>query len=341
MRDRRRSAFLGLLFTIGLISLPPQAGPAEAGPQFAPYVVESARGWIDWKNGLIYGTGKATLKANGGSKIRAQRAAQAIARANILKLAAGVQLDAEHQIGSYDGGRLEVVLTAVLHDRPHSSEYAEQAQEPYFEVTRVAAITGVDGLTASLLPHLDDGVTRVMETKTAKPSGSTDDAQGPWLLLDARKLASGNHLTPALFPKIVSSSGDTVYQRTAVDLDALRERGMVEYVTSDIRLDEAVVNTSHPSAWLRTLFGIADAVADEQPRRRRRREFIVSEATGLEGLTRTNLVVSDDDARRLREADNSNGILKKCRVVVVVSGTVGGVEGRRLIDGARFAQAGR
>ena len=45
---------------------------------------------------------------------------------------------------------------------------------------------------------------------------------------------------------------------------------------------------------------------------------------------RANLVISESDARNIREEDASSQILKKCRVIVIVSSSIGGIEGRFL-----------
>jgi hypothetical protein len=44
-------------------------------------------------------------------------------------------------------------------------------------------------------------------------------------------------------------------------------------------------------------------------------------------LAKTNLLVNAEDAKALQVEDASSQILKKCRVVVIVSSPVGGVEG--------------
>ncbi len=329
--DRMR-LFAGLLCAaLGLLGQP-SVGAVEgqqAAPPMQPYLQRSEEGWIDWQNGLIYGVGKASLRLNQGSKLQAMRAAQALARANIVKLAGHIQLDDKQSLDSYKDGSLSVVLRAVIHDTEHASEFVDQSPDPYYKVTRVAPIKGVEGLTSELLPHLTD--MGLAGTGSAAPAAPEDDADAPWLVLDARRFQGAAGVKPALFPKIVSSSGDVLYQAKDVDLAALRQRGMAEYVVSD----QAPGPSSGPNTpgtdlgWLWRALGIRDAVAQEGGRRRgRRREFVVKDVRAVQGLEKTNLVVSDQDARALKRGGTSGKILKKCHVVVVVSSAVGGIEGR-------------
>ncbi|MEJ2199915.1 MAG: hypothetical protein P8X63_02710 [Desulfuromonadaceae bacterium] len=48
----------------------------------------------------------------------------------------------------------------------------------------------------------------------------------------------------------------------------------------------------------------------------------------LQGLSRTNLVISEKDAQELKQEDASSQILQKCRVIIIVSSPIGGIEAR-------------
>jgi len=76
------------------------------------------------------------------------------------------------------------------------------------------------------------------------------------------------------------------------------------------------------------LFSPRPAIAQEEKIRKKRKRFIVKKAEGLQGLSRTNLVISQNDALAFRAQDSASQILKNCRVIVIVSSPVGGVEGQ-------------
>ena len=102
---------------------------------------------------------------------------------------------------------------------------------------------------------------------------------------------------------------------------------MARYVMLDRDHDELLASGPSFLARLRALFSTRAAWAQDKKKRKRRGSFVITQATRAEGLKKTNLIISEQDARRIREEDASSGILKECRVIVIVSGTVGGIEG--------------
>jgi len=81
-------------------------------------------------------------------------------------------------------------------------------------------------------------------------------------------------------------------------------------------------------AFIDRLISTREAHAAPQKRTRRKRgRFVVTKAKNIAGLAKTNLVISENDAVMLKGEDASSQILKKCRVVVVTSSPVGGIEG--------------
>jgi hypothetical protein len=216
-------------------------------------------------------------------------------------------------------------VEAFIQDREVSSEYVNQGTDPYYEVTRVAPLIGIHGLTGELLPRLGAGISA---SALAGPAEEGDE--GPWLVLDARHFPESGRVAPALFPRILSTSGEILYRLSTSDPGAVRRRGMARYVTADgdFGSTDAGASRSDPGRWIGRLLGIGEARAEGGERRKRRRKYVVQKVEDLEGLAKTNLVVSEQDARRLKEEDASTHILKKCRVIVVVSGAVGGIEGR-------------
>jgi len=325
-----RTSRFGWLLAAALLLCFPLASLAEgAEPRLLPYLVRSEQGWIDWQQGLIYGVGKAGVQANGGSRLRAMRAAQAAARANIVKLAYGIQLNDKDRIETYERGRLAVSVEAFIKDKGVADDFVEADAEPYYKATRVAPLTGIDGLTGAILPRLGAGIppTALSEPAVARE----DEADRPWLLLDARHLNGAGRVTPALFPRILSASGEILYRLSSADPRAVSRHGMAQYVTTDARLHQnshGRAGLGDPSVWIGRLLGVGESLAEGAGHRRKRRKYVVQKVEDVEGLAKTNLVVNEKDARRLTEEDASSGILEKCRVIVVVSGAVGGVEGR-------------
>lgn len=298
---------------------------------FSPYITQSPNGRIDWDNGVIYGVGKGYLDVNGGSKQRAFRAAQSLALQSILQQAAGVRLDDQNTIQNFGGGRVVMQIQGLIRFEELDRRFVENTARPYFEVTRTANLHGVEGLTSKLLNHFKSkGLpwTAFPETRTTPAVQDTGEEE-TWLVLDARHLAkhqAQKQVQPALFPKIMSEENtEPIYDLTGVDQAALQQGGMARYVVSDapagdIRSDRGLMDRimaiiSPDQAWA------------EDKKRSKRRKLIVKKVQDVQGLARTNLVVSNADAKELKSQDAASKMLKKCRVIVVVNSAIGGIEG--------------
>jgi hypothetical protein len=77
---------------------------------------------------------------------------------------------------------------------------------------------------------------------------------------------------------------------------------------------------------LQRLF-VCKAYAGEDKKKRKRRKYIVTEVKKAQGLMKTNLIISENDAQKIAAEDGSSRILKKCRVIILISSPVGGIEG--------------
>jgi hypothetical protein len=322
---------LTLLLAALVAALLPSPARADSAPAFTPFIEQFASGRIDWDSGQIYGVGRAYLDANGNSAIKARKAADLLASANIVRLATGIRLDDKQTLAALGRQHATLRLEAMLRDEAITNILVDDGKRPYFEATRMAAIKGISGLSAKLLTALQeyDMEWRLQPSSELPAEPDTDDE--PWLVLDARSLPPEAALQPALFPKIISRDGEVIYQLRQVAADALARQGMARYVLAE---QENLGQQSKGAgslaatflAALDRLLGPAEAVADG-PRQKRRR-YIVTEVSQAVGLTQTTLMISAQDAKRVKEENRSSAILKKCRVIVVMSSPTGGIEGR-------------
>jgi len=354
MHNRRSFGTIALVI-VSLLVLPSISASVD-DQRFQAYIERHANGWIDWKNGLIYGIGIGDVKKNRNNRPLAQGVAGVLASGNIVKLAAGLYLDDARTLKSLGGGRVVIKLKAFIRDRVYRKTFHENNGNPYYEVIKVASMKGISGLTAKLLDTLEkDPVWRDLPIPTPEERAALEDDGGPWLVLDARNLPNGEKVQPALLPRIKSETGEDVYDVTKVEKAALINRGMMSYVVTDVpaadlRADSRILDRILAAAGI--FAGVREATAatregtlseipmfgghaspapatppSKRPRRRRGR-YIVADVKQVQGLAKTNLVISARDALELKAEDASSQILRKCRVIVVVSSPVGGVEGR-------------
>ena len=320
-------------FTLLLAVLLLVAAPAVAGDQlFTPHIERHSNGWIDWDNGYIYGTGRAFAADNGNKRSRTIGAAQLVAAANIVKLASGLHLDNRHTLEKLGHGTFILKLKAFLRYRTHQQRFVQNSRRPYAEVTLVTPMRGVEGLTAAVLKQLKGHPLQWQKYPLPDPVANMENSDAPWLVIDTRQLPRTAAVQPSLFPKITSSSGQTLYDLNKVYSGAHALRGMARYVHSNASAAEIVAELRHQrqpqeQPWWQQLLPGSNAWA--RPRRQRPR-YIVATAQQVRGIARTNLVISNRDAEQLRREDEASKILKNCRVIIITSAPIGGIEGEYL-----------
>jgi hypothetical protein len=321
----------GLTLLLGLVSLlPPLQVPAN-GFEFTPYIDKHPHGWIDWDTKVIYGIGRGYLDRNDGSRAGARRSARIIALQSILELAAGVNLDDRHTLEMLGRRRATIEIRALVHFTEDKTGFVPESPRPYYETILKTPMTGIEGLTSRLLKALKRTGGSWQDFPRPSSPDSPEEETAPWLVLDARSLPSAGRPRPALFPRILSASGEILYDLNRVDESALIDRGMARFVCSDelrARMGSGGIETGDiaPSR-LSRLLGASVAIAGEKSGRQKPQNFIVKDVESVQGLSRTNLVISERDARGLKSEDAASKILERCRVIVIVSSPAGRVEG--------------
>ncbi|MBN1104679.1 MAG: hypothetical protein JXL84_14775 [Deltaproteobacteria bacterium] len=295
--------------------------------KFLPFVERFPEGKVDWDSGYFYGTGLGYPHLNEGSKARAMKVAQAQALSAILRVASGLRVDDRRVLGDLEKERVVIQIRALIQYEPFEQQFIPKGKEPFYRVTYRAPMRGVTGLTKRLLSHLRSQ-TPAGEGTVERGAVDLPDEDAPWLVLDARGLGRDAQVQPALFPKITTEQGEILSDLNTVEEDALARRGMARYVVSDKSREEIVAGLVRqgPTGLLR-LLSPPWAMAQEKAGRKRQGRYVVKDVSQVQGLMKTNLVISEADAKEIREEDASSQILKKCRVIVVVSSSLGGIEG--------------
>jgi hypothetical protein len=295
---------------------------------FFSYIEKAPNGEIDWNNGYFYGIGLGYPHLNDGSKSKAVRVAQAGALSAILQVAAKVRVDDRFLLRDLERKKLIIQIKGLVRYEPYKRVFVKKGPHPFYRVTYRAPLNGVEGLTSRLLNQLR---TRASTWKDLPQPGRHvgDDSTLPWLVLDARGIEKQTQVRPALFPKIVTDKGETIYEVKDVDEAALKKRGMARYVVSDRSRDElASCPAQIPWNWLLDLVSPDAAQAQEKQKRKKRGKYIIKDVQGVQGLMKTNVVISESDANSIRQEDASHQVLKKCRVIVIASSSLGGIEGK-------------
>lgn len=314
---------------------------SQEGGGIEPYVERYGIGYVDWENGYYYGIGKGGLKENEGSKARALKVAQKYAQEHILQLASRVRVDADRTVADLLEENVIIKLKGMIRAEEISTKFFEKARDPYFEVVWRAPLYGVTGLSKEVLKLKGTNPT-TGEPKTPDKSvnySSMFNDEEPTLIIDARGLKGKDRVNPALFPKIMDEDGRIIYAMDLVDEEAALTSGMARYIVTpktweELQSSESVVNLrvgflGRVATILKGLFHSTnnEAYAGQPERRKRKKPYIIKSAKGTSGLMRANIIISRKDAEDLEEADEAAKILKKCRVVIIVDSSVGGIEG--------------
>jgi hypothetical protein len=303
---------------------------ALADNHFKPFVETFPRGSINWDSGFFYGIGIGYPHLNGGSKARALKVAQAGALSSILQVASRIRLDDRSTLEDLEREKVIIQLKAFIHYEPHEQQYMEEATPPYFRVVYRAPMKGVKGLTQKILQYLESKPAPAPTLKTGEGMALDDEAL-PWLILDARVFEGQSVVQPAVFPKILSQGGEVLYDISRVEEEALIKRGMARYVMTDRSPEELAYGKESKTLFsLNRLFSPATAQAEEKQKKKKRGRYIVTHVAQAQGIQKTNLVISESDAKKIKAEDVSSKVLKRCRVIVIVSSSIGGIEGRLL-----------
>ncbi len=314
-----------------VLLLLPHAIMAQSDPLFTPHIERHSNGWIDWSQGQIYANGLAYSDNNDGSRVKTTAAAQLVAAANIVKLASGLQLDDRRTMEKLGNGTFIIKLKAFLRYREVKRNFVKNVSRPYAEVTLVTPLHGVEGLTASLLTQLKKQPLQWQKFPLPDPATRHASGDEPWLVIDTRQLSRTAEVQPSLFPKVSSHNGQTIYDLNKVYQSSHTQRGLARYVHSNASMEQILLSLQAPKTpiwqlWARWLNPVGTAWAKTRSKRPR---YIVTSAEQVRGMARTNLVISNHAAQNLRQEDAASQILKDCRVIIITSAPIGGIEGKR------------
>lgn len=163
---------------------------------------------------------------------------------------------------------------------------------------------------------------------------------------------------PAIFPTFVSQSGEPVYSADMADEKQLEDVGMAAYVTEteeEEGLGQGYLDwrkRSIPSPQFASLFtphyqkeatifslAICADTNSAKPRLKRRAGTnpLVVKAVSSQGENKSTIVISNEDAEKIKNNEAIQKQLSACNVVIVLKSEAGGTEGRILFRGQQLA----
>jgi hypothetical protein len=326
----------------------------EVDDDLAPYIEEfvfrderagiSLYSCVNWRDGV--------LKSEGVGKKQSRRAAELVARNNALKTLIVMNVNADATLQTYFQRQKDVLLSiqnvliknATIQDLPADPEKPDEAK-----VLVTIPFYGISGLVSFFLNDQEIYVpTQPIPSDSRQNAGERDATGYTGILIDATALP----LEPALFPQIVSENGEVLYSASHVEKETLLEQGVVEYVRER---DQTVAWRAgeRPLIIRPVLLASADSQTSAGPRislpvtpprltlsepwnilaeaksrgGRGRANALTVNAAETDGQQPVNVVVSLEDAQKIKQANAEQHIDRQGNYTVLIGREIGGVQG--------------
>ncbi len=318
-------------------------------------------GQVDWTCGHIIAVGRG--KAHGRTdqdKHMARRAAEVVAARNALAIAAGLRIDDEG--GFADIENAEVQLRGII--RGHetlSTLWNPKNQPPDCVVQLKVPLWGLESVASVIYANQHQKTFQSRRPRLVL-APAQDALANEVVVIDARGLG----VRPCLFPIVSQTGGAVLYDVCTVSGEASASiLPPVRYAESDLS-HVALVNTAMSRERLTQRAGLPHAgpnhdlsthmismparhylrlaqpstrVADDtqkhlstqpttKPSKKVRRRRVVK-AVKAAGTNKTEIVLTKEDAEKLRKDPKGAALLRAGRVVVVVDSVAAGIEGRK------------
>jgi hypothetical protein len=256
---------------------------------------------IDWAGGyyIAYGIGipEERVKVADSKKrfaqeiLLAKRAAQVEAARNALALAAKVRVHGRRHLDSPDFA--EHITAQIRGVEYEDIECDTEAALPYVISKAKIPLWGVKGLTVRIFARYRDDYARGRNIGKRAEAPRKDRKEEVEIFIDAR----GKNCRPEIFPTVVDEKGNRVYDVASVCEEVALERGIAHFYSTEG--EESLVE-----------------IAQEKPEKETKTLVVIAKEKG--SFSEATVVVSEEDAKKMREADENSDSLKAGRVTIII-----------------------
>ncbi len=344
-------SIIGIAFSIAVINANAEAGTNPSSPLLEKF----DKGYINWKSGEYIANVSAPAPAEyrgktvneAMAKELALRVSRALADSVFLQIVADTRVDAKQRLSQLLKNDTEIKLAGNVRGKELiKQKWVTRENKLWLEASYRISMRGVNGVIANIYDKAIE--TRPAESQKQepeaqpKPEGKSKTTTGSEkvVYIDAR----GTGLQPALFPRIMDQSHARLFTPLVRDKADIVENGFVEYVVADdeqtlFNLDvpsnslvpvivpagSLLISAMHPTIldWV-----ISPAAGEDAAPIRKRKKRKALKASEAQGLLKSNIIVSKEDADKLRLSMKNGEISGSPRIIVITDGTVGGTEGK-------------
>lgn len=269
------------------------------------YIQKYEHGAINWLTGTVTATGESLSTglavSSRQARLKTLRAATIDARKNLFTILNGIPvtekmrikniLRADEDVMQFVRGDMQnsrITATSFTEDGVANVTVSITLRDMFLEklIGKHVSFHRVSDNPYSAANAVAESIENVVasDTSSEEPIGLPIAYTG--LLIDAREVG----IQPAITVTIADEAGNVLYSPRVVNRNVALRNGMVEYA----------------GTW-------EEAIASE----RSSSNPLVLKAVSVQGKTRSNIVISNEQAQLLKQINNAHNFLEKGRVVVV------------------------
>ena len=247
-----------------------------------------SRGVVNWTGGYVeaVGIGAPPQRYVGTPQARpnALRAGQIDAYRNLIEVINGVRVDSTTTIRDFtvESDIINTQVQGIVKGAKTIKQ--EYLSDGTVEVTVRMPLSG--NFSAVIVPRILEKRQVMIPPATPPPPAATSETV-TGLVVDAR----GIQARPAMSPRILDEKGQEVYGSMNVDREYAVQQGMSGYARDLTAAQSNPRVTNNP---------------------------VSVKGIRTEGAGRSDIVIAEADAEKIRAAGDSGGFLKKCRVMIVL-----------------------
>jgi len=291
------------------------ANPLFAQPNaiFNKDTIENfSTGNVNWTQGRIVASGIGVPNPNlplAASRATAIRAATLVARRNLLELTNGIRVDSETTVQNFlvKNDRIQTKVSGII--KGASVENIEEYGHGGIEITLSMPLWGNDSLGLALLEESDKPNTAFYQ--------SEEGEEYTGVIIDARTLG----LQPAIFPKILEEDGQIIYGQKTPSKEAVQSQGFVQYKTIP-PLQKTLMTW-----WYSDQIGVFRIENSTPAASRAGRRPLRIKGLRKQGTLKTNVIISKEDAKKIRQNPSLLHALQKANLVIITDPLIAGIQG--------------
>jgi hypothetical protein len=291
-----KSRFTSVAITVSLLFFFNGIGICQDKASASDWVDKVARGNLNWSTGYVEAVGIGALPDNLIRKINARpialREAKADALRNLLEITKGVQVDSAKSVKDFTAG--DNVVDTQISGLVKGAEVIDYQYMPDGKAEVKMRIPLYGNLARIIMPlaMAKPSTETALNEASSAPITKAPKAQFvsvvyTGVIVDAR----GIQARPAMSPRIFDEDGTEVYSLSTVDIEYATKEGVIGY---------------------------ARDLTTAQTNQRVGANPITVKAFRISGPGKSDIIISNADAQKVRSTAVSASFLKQCKVMMVL-----------------------